>query len=203
MDVAKLTALLIGSNEDIHQAWGVANAKGPRLPLALYPTTSGTGSEVTPISIITQDDLEKKLYLTRRRIENKIKALNINDFYICSLSTETIVNTNSDATLWLTGATADLTNIATSVKLRLKNFDGKTITLKDGQDFYLDTEIAQTSSTSTPTFDHQTDATSSTTNALTIKTFDSDTSNGDKSTNIAGLNFVDVKTINLNLLNMV
>ena len=39
----------------------------------------------------SQDDLEKKLYLTRRRIENKIKALNINDFYICSLSTETIV----------------------------------------------------------------------------------------------------------------
>ena len=60
MDTAKLTALLIGSGEDIHEAWGVANAKGPRLPLALYPTTSGTGSEVTPISIITQDDLEKK-----------------------------------------------------------------------------------------------------------------------------------------------
>ena len=60
MDVSKLTALLIGSNENIHEAWGVANAKGPRLPLALYPTTSGTGSEVTPISIITQEDLEKK-----------------------------------------------------------------------------------------------------------------------------------------------
>ena len=60
MDIAKLTALLIGSGEDIHQAWGVSNARGPRLPLALYPTTSGTGSEVTPISIITQDDLEKK-----------------------------------------------------------------------------------------------------------------------------------------------
>ena len=117
------------------------------------------------------------------------------------ISTETVVNTNSDATLWLTGTTADLTNIATSVKLRLKNFDGKTITIKDGQDFYLDTEMAQTSSTSTPTFDHKTDATSSTTNALTIKTFDSDISNGDKSTNIAGLNFVDVQTLNLNLLN--
>ncbi len=60
MDIAKLTALLLGSGEDIHEAWGVANAKGPRLSLALYPTTSGTGSEVTPISIITQDDLEKK-----------------------------------------------------------------------------------------------------------------------------------------------
>ncbi|MFL2533366.1 MAG: iron-containing alcohol dehydrogenase [Alphaproteobacteria bacterium] len=60
MDTAKLTALLLGSGENIHEAWGVANAKGPRLPLVLYPTTSGTGSEITPISIITQDDLEKK-----------------------------------------------------------------------------------------------------------------------------------------------
>jgi alcohol dehydrogenase class IV len=60
MDVAKLAALVLGSQENLDEAWGVANAKGPRLPLVLYPTTAGTGSEVTPISIITQDDLEKK-----------------------------------------------------------------------------------------------------------------------------------------------
>jgi alcohol dehydrogenase class IV len=60
MDVAKLAALILGSQENLDEAWGVANAKGPRLPLVLYPTTAGTGSEVTPISIITQDDLEKK-----------------------------------------------------------------------------------------------------------------------------------------------
>ena len=29
MDTAKLTALLLGSGENIHEAWGVANAKGP------------------------------------------------------------------------------------------------------------------------------------------------------------------------------
>ena len=35
MDVAKLSALILGSNEDLEKAWGVSNAKGPRLPLGL------------------------------------------------------------------------------------------------------------------------------------------------------------------------
>jgi alcohol dehydrogenase class IV len=60
MDVAKLSALILGSNEDLEKAWGVGNAKGPRLPLALVPTTAGTGSEVTPVSIITVGEEEKK-----------------------------------------------------------------------------------------------------------------------------------------------
>jgi alcohol dehydrogenase class IV len=60
MDVAKLSALILGSNEDLEKAWGVSNAKGPRLPLTLIPTTAGTGSEVTPISIITVGEEEKK-----------------------------------------------------------------------------------------------------------------------------------------------
>lgn len=53
MDVAKLAAYLLGSGDDLEQIWGVGLATGQRLPLALVPTTAGTGSEATPISVIT------------------------------------------------------------------------------------------------------------------------------------------------------
>ena len=53
MDVAKLAAYLLGSGDDLDSIWGVDIARGERLPLALIPTTAGTGSEATPISVIT------------------------------------------------------------------------------------------------------------------------------------------------------
>ena len=53
MDVAKLAAYLLGSGDDLDSIWGVDIARGQRLPLALVPTTAGTGSEATPISVIT------------------------------------------------------------------------------------------------------------------------------------------------------
>lgn len=60
MDVAKLSALIMGSKENLDTAWGVNLACGPRVPLVLVPTTAGTGSEVTPVSIITIGQNEKR-----------------------------------------------------------------------------------------------------------------------------------------------
>lgn len=60
MDTAKLIAVLVGSDQPIEEMYGVGLVKGGRLPMVLSPTTAGTGSEVTPISIVTTGTNEKK-----------------------------------------------------------------------------------------------------------------------------------------------
>ena len=60
MDVAKLAAYLLGSGDDLDSIWGVGLATGQRLPLALVPTTAGTGSEATPVAVITCEGGEKR-----------------------------------------------------------------------------------------------------------------------------------------------
>src|SRR3954447_19644314 len=60
LDTAKLVAYLAKSDDRLENIYGVGLAKGKRLPLLLAPTTAGTGSEVTPIAIVTTPTTEKK-----------------------------------------------------------------------------------------------------------------------------------------------
>ena len=60
LDSAKLVALLARTPQALPDIYGIGLAGGPRLPLIQVPTTAGTGSEVTPISILTTPSHEKK-----------------------------------------------------------------------------------------------------------------------------------------------
>lgn len=61
LDVAKIIALMSHPlhTQPLHEMYGINQVQGQRLALALIPTTAGTGSEVTPISILTTGETTK------------------------------------------------------------------------------------------------------------------------------------------------
>jgi alcohol dehydrogenase len=61
MDVAKLVAALLDGKQQISDVFGIDRLSGRSIPLVCIPTTSGTGSEVSPIAIVqdSADGLKK------------------------------------------------------------------------------------------------------------------------------------------------
>ncbi|MFC4440399.1 MULTISPECIES: iron-containing alcohol dehydrogenase [Natrialbaceae] len=56
LDTAKLTSALADHDVDITDTLGMGNVPGSGRPLALIPTTAGTGSEVTHIGVFSDND---------------------------------------------------------------------------------------------------------------------------------------------------
>jgi len=61
MDLAKATALLLSHGGPIDQYYGEARVPGAVLPVIAVPTTAGTGSEVTPVSVLADENAVLKV----------------------------------------------------------------------------------------------------------------------------------------------
>ena len=72
MDVAKLLAVLIKGEQQLADIYGVDQISGGRLPLIQVPTTAGTGSEATMVSIITTGETTKAGVVSRTLLADKV-----------------------------------------------------------------------------------------------------------------------------------
>jgi alcohol dehydrogenase len=66
MDVAKLVAVLLAGPQALAAMYGIDKITQERLPLVQIPTTAGTGSEVTPIAIVTTGATTKSGIVARQ-----------------------------------------------------------------------------------------------------------------------------------------
>lgn len=94
MDAAKVMALL--ARQDIKEENLFSGPYGVDvLPIIAVPTTAGTGSEVTPYAILTNDVVESKTSLGPESLFPQIAFLDAR--YMLDMSVETTVNTAIDA----------------------------------------------------------------------------------------------------------
>ncbi|KIH82939.1 iron-containing alcohol dehydrogenase [Pseudomonas batumici] len=68
LDAAKLFAVMLTNDTPLKELLGIDKVSNPGKPMVLVPTTSGTGSEVTPNAIVTLPDEELKIGVVSRHL---------------------------------------------------------------------------------------------------------------------------------------
>ena len=64
LDAAKLIALLSAHEGPLNRYYGESLVPGPVVPIVAVPTTAGTGSEVTPVAVVSDPERELKVGLS-------------------------------------------------------------------------------------------------------------------------------------------
>jgi alcohol dehydrogenase class IV len=95
MDVAKLVAALMSGEQVIHDVFGIGKLKGRGTWLACLPTTSGTGSEASPIAILLDEsDQQKKGVISPHLVPD---AAYVDPLLTCSVPPSVTAATGIDA----------------------------------------------------------------------------------------------------------
>ncbi len=68
LDLAKAVALLVAHGGRPQDYYGENRVPGPTVPVVAVPTTAGTGSEVTPVAVLTDPDRTSKIGISSRHL---------------------------------------------------------------------------------------------------------------------------------------
>ncbi len=75
MDLAKIVGLLLTHGGDIASYYGENKVPGRIMPVIAIPTTAGTGSEVSPVAIVTDDAARIKVGLSDNHLRPAVALL--------------------------------------------------------------------------------------------------------------------------------
>jgi alcohol dehydrogenase class IV len=68
IDLAKVTALQLTHGAPLENYYAVGSVPGPVMPLIALPTTAGTGSEATPVAVVTDPRSDMKIGVASRHL---------------------------------------------------------------------------------------------------------------------------------------
>src|SRR6185295_6080958 len=75
IDLAKIVAAWLTHGGQVADYYGENKLPGPVMPIIAIPTTAGTGSEVSPVAIVTDDQLRMKVGLSDNRLRPAVALL--------------------------------------------------------------------------------------------------------------------------------
>jgi alcohol dehydrogenase class IV len=75
IDIAKTVAVMLGNQGDIADYFGVDLVPKPGVPSLIIPTTAGTGSEVTPIAILSDEEEKLKKGVVSQHLFPRVALL--------------------------------------------------------------------------------------------------------------------------------
>ena len=83
IDLAKIVSVLIGEERDLSEFYGENIVPRSHVPIVAVPTTAGTGSEVTPVAVVSEPDRELKVGVSSPYLVPEIAVVDPRLTYTC------------------------------------------------------------------------------------------------------------------------